>query len=132
MGAAPTQLIVHVDAGPGAEAEELADLAFGLRADLDEVDEASVHLAREGVPPPGAKAGEVVEWGTLVVSLVSSGALTAFVNTLNAWISRQRGDVTVRIGDDELVLSGASSADRRRLIDDWLAHRTAAMGTSHG
>jgi hypothetical protein len=132
MGASPTQLIVRVDAGPGAEAEELADLALGLRADLDEVDEASVRLAREGAPPPGAKGGDVVEWGTLVVSLVSSGALTALVNTLNAWISRQRGDVTVRIGDDELVLSGASSADRRRLIDDWLAQRTAAMGTSRG
>ncbi len=36
------------------------------------------------------------------------------------------GRVRVKIGEDELVLTGASSEDQRRLIDDWLARREAA------
>jgi hypothetical protein len=132
MGAAPMQLIVRVDAGPDADDRERAELAFLLRADLDVIDDTVVEAARGGDPEPGAKSGDPVEWGTLVVSAVTSGALSAVLKTAHAWVSRQRGTaLSVRIGDDELVLTGASSDDQRRVIEDWLARQTLP-GLSHG
>jgi hypothetical protein len=66
----------------------------------------------------------------LLVGVVSSKALSALIDTVNGWLSRRRGGtVSVKIGEDELVLTGASSEDQRRIIDDWLARRgTGAAG----
>ena len=126
------QLIVRVDAGPDADDRERADLAFRLRDDLDHIDDASVELARGGELEPGAKTGDPVEWGTLMVSAVTSGALSAVLKTAHAWLLRQRGAaLSVRIGDDELVLTGASSVEQQRVIEDWLARQSAA-GLSRG
>ena len=126
MAAAPTELVVRVDAGPQADDVELADLALELRHDLRELDGASVELARGGASEPGAKSADAVEWGTLIVSAVTSGALTAVLRTANAWVERRRGSgISVKIGDDELILTGASSAEQQRVIEDWLARRTA-------
>ena len=123
-GAVHQELALRIDAGPDADDEELAQLALRLRADLDGVDEASVRLARGGSPEPGAKSAASVEWGTLLVSTVTSGALTAILRTANAWVARQRGGaISVRVGGDELVLTGASTEDQRRVVEDWLARR---------
>lgn len=131
MGAAPMQLIVRVDAGPGADDRERAELAFLLRADLDQVDGTVVEAARGRDPGPGAKSGDPVEWGTLMVSAVTSGALSAVVKTAHVWLTRRRGtSLSVSIGGDELVLTGASTDEQRRVIEDWLARQTPAMG--HG
>ena len=119
----PTEVVVCVDAGPNGDEEEVAELALRLRDELHEVDGASVRLAREAPAPPGAK-GAAVEWGTLLVGVVSSGALTALVTTATSWLGRQRGgSVRVRIGDDELELTGATSEEQRRLVEAWLARR---------
>ena len=113
MSAAPTELIIRVDAGPDTDDEELAELALRLRDDLGELDAATVRLARTGTPVPGAKSGDVVEWGTLVVSMVSSGALTALIKTADSWLARQRHGISLRVGEDELVVT-LEPADTRR------------------
>jgi hypothetical protein len=119
----PTEVVVRVDAGADGDEEEVAELALRLRDELHEVDGASVRLAREAPAPAGAK-GAAVEWGTLLVGVVSSGALTALITTASSWLGRQRGgSVRVRIGDDELELTGATSEEQRRLVDAWLARR---------
>jgi hypothetical protein len=120
------ELVLRVDAGPDADPEETAELALRLRDELRETEAASVQLGRGDAAPPGAKTGDPIAWGTLVVDIVSSGTLTAVLTTANAWIARQRrGRLHVKIGDDELLLSGVSSEDQRRVIDDWLARRGA-------
>jgi hypothetical protein len=120
----PTQVVLRLDPGRDSDDEERAELALRLRDDLASLDLESVRLDRGGTPVAGAKSGDMVVWGTLLVSIVSSGALTALVNTVNAWIARQRGgSVSVKIGEDELVLTGASSDDQGRVIDAWLARR---------
>lgn len=124
MSVTPTQVVLEVDAGPDADEQEVAELALRLRDDLDALDVGSVQLARSGAAPPGAKSVDPVEWGKLVVAIVSSPALLSLVRTANAWVGRQRrGRVRIKIGDDELVLTGVSTEDQRRLIDDWLARR---------
>jgi hypothetical protein len=124
VSAEPTQVVLRLDPGPNSDDEERAELALRLRDDLSDLDLESVHFRSAASPDPGAKSGDAVMWGTLLVSIVSSGALTALVNTVNTWIARQRGgSISVKVDGDELVLTGASSDDQRRLIDDWLARR---------
>ena len=120
-----TEVLLQLDAGSDAEPREVAELSFRLRDELREVD--GVILRREtAVPPAGAKAGAAVEWGTLLVGVVSSGALTALLTQANAWLGRQRhGTIRVKVGDDELELTGATSEDQRRVVDEWLARRAA-------
>lgn len=127
MSATPTQVVLQVDAGPDADEEEVAELALRLRDDLEVLDVGPVQLSRSGTAPTGAKAVDPIEWGTLLVAIGSSPALLTLIRTANAWLARQRqGRVRVKIGEDELMLTGASSEDQRRLIDDWLARREAA------
>jgi hypothetical protein len=129
MSVTPTQVVLEVDAGPDADEQEVAELALRLRDELEAVDVGSVRLARGGTPPPGAKSVDPVEWGRLLVEVASSPALLALVNAATAWVARQRrGQVRVKIGEDELVLSGVSRDDQRRLVDDWLARREAEPG----
>jgi hypothetical protein len=57
----------------------------------------------------------------------AGGALSAILKTAQAWLARRRGSsLSVKIGDDELVLTGASTDEQRRVIEDWLARREAA------
>jgi hypothetical protein len=115
------EILLAVDPGPDGDEEERAELGLRLRTELEHSDLASVTPARQGELPPGAKSGNSVAWGTLIVTLASSRALTAFIGTINSWLGRQkRGSVTVRIGDDELVLSNAAPAEQRRLVEAWL------------
>ena len=95
-----------------------------------EVDLESVHLASGGERPAGAKSGDVVEWGTRVVGVASSGAVTALITAVSTWIRRQpSASVRVKVGEDELELTGASSDDQRRLTEAWLARRSAGAGS---
>jgi hypothetical protein len=131
MGAAPTELVLRVDAGPGADDGELAELAFRLRDDLQQLDDLSVRLAPGESPDPGAKAGDPVEWGSLVVSAMTSGAVAAVLKTAHVWLLQRRGtSLSVRVGGDELVLTAASGDEQRRVIEDWLAR--AAPATADG
>ena len=124
MSATPTQVVLEVDAGPDADEKEVAELALRLRDDLEALDVGAVQLSRSGTAPPGAKSVDPIEWGRLLVAVASSPALLSLVRTANAWVARQRrGRVRVKIGEDEIVLTGASSDDQRRLVDDWLARR---------
>jgi Effector Associated Constant Component 1 len=124
MSGIPDEVVLRIDAGPDADAEEVAELALRLRDDLRANDVASVELARDAEAPERAKAGGAVEWGTLLVGVVSSGALTAVLTTANSWVSRQRrGRVHVKIGEDELMLTGMPTDEQRRLIDHWIARR---------
>ena len=127
------EVVLQLDPGEDADDEERAELTQRLRADLDDLELDSVRVGRQDDPPMGAKSGEAFAWGALVVGVVSSGALTALINAVNAWIGRQRsGSVSVKIDGDELVLTGASSEDQCRVIDDWLARRADRAAQDDG
>jgi hypothetical protein len=130
MSGRPTDVVLQVTAASDADAEEVAELALRLRDELQDIDGADVRLARSGAPPAGSKAGDAVEWGTLLVQIVSSGALTALLAAAGTWLARRRsGSIKVKIGDDELELTGASSEEQRRVVDDWLARRRPRSAT---
>jgi membrane-associated two-gene conflict system component 1 (EACC1) len=109
-----------VDAGPGSDAEETAELADRLREELEahEVDAEAVPAAA----PEGSK-GLGVDVGSLLVALsASGGVLTTLIGTLQAWLLRQSGSkLLLEIDGDRIELTGASDEERRRALDAWLA-----------
>jgi hypothetical protein len=121
----PIEVIVSVDAGEDADAEDVASLSTRLRDALRETDAQSVELPRRGDAPAGAK-GEALQWGTLVVTVLSSGALTGVVEATREWIGRQKhGSVRIKVGDDELELSSAAPEEQRLVVEEWLRARSA-------
>ena len=90
------------------------DSAAALAAWLEDDDELRGHVRREAAPvPTGALGAEVAQ---LVVSLGSSGAVTAMASVLIAWLRRRTGSVSVHMTrpDGSAV---ELTADRVRALD---------------
>jgi hypothetical protein len=117
------QLMVNIGASPNTDSEGLATLTRQLREDLLELDVETVDLVRAGKAPEGAKAGDPVTWGALLVALVASGGvLTTLVNTLQSWLTRhERRSVILEIDGDKLEVTGVSSEEQQRLVNTWLS-----------
>lgn len=115
------QLKLSVEAGPGSDAEQRAELTGQLRESLLDLDVGQVALAQAEDAPRGSK-GIPIDWSTLLVTLsASGGVLTAVINTVQSWLARQgQRSVTLEIGGDKLTLTGASSREQRQLVDNWI------------
>jgi hypothetical protein len=120
----PQRLILTLDAGAGADDEELVDLGRRLRTELLESDVGTVDPVHAGVAPAGAK-GDPVTLATLAVTLAPV-ALTAFMTTLQTWLSRhERASVTVERGGEKIVVTGSPSKEQQRLIETFASHHKA-------
>jgi hypothetical protein len=116
------QLELSVDAGPGSDAEELERLAGSLRTELLELDVDAVERPTRGPAPDGTRAIEALAVGALVVRLVRSPeALAALARTVRTWLgTRPERRVRIELDGDVLELTGASDAERERLVDAWI------------
>jgi Effector Associated Constant Component 1 len=124
MSAEFVALGVRFDPAPGMEAEELERLMLGLRGELLELDVGSVEFGRGGPVPDGARgAGEVMDVGMLVINVAKSGAAAfSVVMAVRSWLNRnRRSRLRLSVNGHELEVEGLSSADRDRVISDWLA-----------
>lgn len=119
------QLSLRVDARGDADAEEVAEIASQLRRELLDLDVEAVELARAGPAPAGSKAVDVLAVGTLLITLAKSSGLAAVVGAVQSWLSgRHQRSVKIEIGGDTLEVTGVTSDEQRRLIDDWIARHT--------
>jgi len=120
------RLIVQVLSAADSDAEELADLAAGLRAELLDLDEVLVTpYAAPTAPaapaaPAGAKGlGTLAGW--LVTQFGSLDGLRAAVAAVRGWVGRTGRTVEVSIDGDVLKLTGATSQQQEKIVDAWLA-----------
>jgi hypothetical protein len=115
-----------IDAGTEADAAELDELAVQLREQLLELDIEGADRATVGQAPPGARAGDILLAGALIVMLVqSSGLLSALVETVQSWLSRSNGrSVKLEIDGDVLEVTGITRTDQRELIKAWIDRHT--------
>ena len=120
-----SQLVLNIDPGSDADAEELAELTRQLREDLLQLDVEAVDLVSGGKAPAGTKAVDPVTAGTLLLTLAASGGvLTTLINALQSWLTRhERRGVTLEIGGDKLEVTGISSEEQQRLIEAWLSRQ---------
>ena len=113
-------LIVQVLPVADSDAEELADLAAGLQAELLGVDAASVAPLPAGAALEGAKGldGTLVGW--LLVQFGTPDGLRTVVAAVRGWASRTGRTVEVSIGGDVLKVIAATSQQQEKIIDAWL------------
>ena len=113
-------LVMQVVPMADSDAEELADLAGQLHAELLGVDDASVGPLPAGAVPEGAKGlGDVADW--LVAQFGTLDGLRALVGAVRGFASRTGRTVEVSIGGDPIKVTGATSEQQQQLIDAWLA-----------
>ena len=118
------QLTVTLDAKPDTDAEDLERLTRQLWDELSELD-VQADLMTSGSAPANTKAGDVIEWGTLLLTLAASGGvITALINTIQTWLTNrnQPATVTVEIGGDKLQITGNPSPEQQQLVKAFL-HR---------
>ncbi len=119
-------MVAEVDvsvAEEGADAEHLEELARALREEILTLDVESVVPRSAGEAPPGTRAVDAAAVGALVVSVSPAlEAMARLVTTVVDWLRRGGTERTVRlkIGNDELELSGVSSATQQQLATDWI------------
>jgi hypothetical protein len=118
-------LTLSIDPGRGADDEDRAALARRLRDELQELIGAEVHNAVRADGAPGRAKGAEIAWGTLAVT-VAPGLITALVSTLQSWLTRhERSKVTLKSGDDEVVIEGSPAQEQRQLIQAWVNRHKA-------
>ena len=129
MAAGLAELSVELQAGPDTDAEELAQLAGRLRAELLDLDVDAVRQPVRGEAPEDAKGAGLLAAGELVVGLVASPeVLASIIGGIRSWLGRNRArSVKLTLDGDALEVSGVSSAEQDRLIDLWVSrHGTGA------
>jgi hypothetical protein len=120
------QVAIEVDAGPGADAEELDALTAQLQCELQELDLDAVERVRQGQAPPGARAIDVLALGTLLVTIAKPVVLSSAVEVVRSWLSGRQRSVKLEIDGDVLEVTGLSTADQRVLISAWLARNAGS------
>jgi hypothetical protein len=125
-------VLVRVDAGPGADDADAAELAQQLRTELVAHDLDPV--VPDSTAPAGAK-GVGLDIGALLVALAASGGvLTTLLGVLQSWLLRHSGSRTViEIDGDRVELTGATDEERRQALESWLArHEAGGTGKAPG
>ena len=114
------RLVMQVVPMADSDAEELADLAGQLHAELLGVDDTVVGPLPAGAVPEGAKGlGDVA--GRLVAQFGTLDGLRALAAAVRGFASRTGRTVEVSIGGDSLKVTGATSQEQGKIIDAWLA-----------
>ncbi len=117
----PATLGISVGVGPDADAEEVAEATAQLRRELLDLDVDAVELPPAGEPPPGSRAVDLAAIGALVVTVAQSPLLASVLAAVRSWLAgSQRRSIKLELGGDVLELTGVSSDQQRRLIDEWL------------
>lgn len=118
------QLIVTLNAEPDTDAEDMEQMTRQLRDELSELDVQADFVTGEPAPA-NTKAGDVIEWGTLLLTLAASGGvITTLINALQTWLTNrnQPATVNVEMGGDRLQITGNPSTEQQGIIKAFL-HR---------
>jgi hypothetical protein len=114
------RLVLQVVPAADSDAEELADLAGGLHAELLSVDTIAVAPLTAEAAPEGAKGlGTLAGW--LLVQFGTLDGLRAMVSAVRGWTSRTGRTVEISIGGDVLKVTAVTSQQQEKIIDAWLA-----------
>jgi hypothetical protein len=128
-----TELSLKINGTPESENEELELITRRLREEILKLDVEDVDLVKAGEIPKGARAGDIITLGSLLVTLAASGGvLPSIINAVQSWLGRTKEShsITLEVGGDKLEVTGISSQTQQQLIDTWLKHQEAKMKTN--
>jgi hypothetical protein len=104
-----------------------ADLASGLREELLDRGVEAVAPVAPG-RPDGAKSGDLLAWGSLLVSVASVASFRTVVEALSSWLRRQPQDIVIEV--DGATLSGVVTPEQRTQLIDAYTERLRRAGQS--
>lgn len=102
----------------GLDADGVADLTAELRQEVLTTDVDSAELADGPEAPRGAKAGDLVDFGALAITLAPT-VLESLLGVIASWLSRQPADVEVEI-DGHRFRGHVTKAQRDQLVTAYL------------
>lgn len=106
--------VISADLDP----ERVAERTGNLRAAILEVDVDSARIRSAGAAPAGAKSGEVLAFGALVVALAPT-VVESLMGVLSSWLSRQPRDIEIEI-DGHRFSGHVTKAQRDDLVAAYL------------
>lgn len=121
----PATLGVQVGVGSDADDEEVAEATLQLRRELLDLEVDAVELASAGDAPPGTRGVELAALGALLVTVSQSQLLAPVVAAIRSWLSGgPQRSIKLELDGDAIELTGVSSKEQRRLVDEWLRRHT--------
>ena len=118
-------LEIKVTAGRDGDADEIARATLLLRRELLDMNVDVFAAPTAGQPPRGSRGVDLAALGALVVNVAEPPLLAAVVTAIRSWLAgSSRRSIKLELGGDILELTGVSSAEQRRLTDEWLARHT--------
>lgn len=123
------RLLLQVDAGADADAEELDQLTRQLRDEMQELDVESVELVKGEAVPEGAKVFEVVTLGSLAVSVLPS-IIPKLIEFLQNWLMRgenRRIKIKTQVGDRSVELEYSPAAMSQTELKNLVETLTGAL-----
>jgi hypothetical protein len=135
MSDAPAvSLVVSLVDESSADAERLDATTRQLRQRLAELDIESVELASGGAAPTGAKSGEAVALGTLLVTLLPA-TLPKVLDFLQSWMLRDAGHavkIRATAGDRTVEVEYAPGSISERQLKDLVASISSGLAAPTG
>lgn len=117
---------IQITAGLDSDEAELARAALLLRRELLDLNLDVVAAPAASPAPPGSRGVDLATVGALVVNLAESPLLAAVVGAVRSWLAgSSRRSIKLELGGDVLELTAVSSAEQRRLTDEWLARHAS-------
>lgn len=117
-------IVLRIDAADSDEAE-VAVLSRNLRAELLALDVDDVAPVESGAIPPGAKSGQALAFGTLLVTAAPM-LIDGVVDVVVSWLRRQPIEIEIEIGGERL--KGTVTARQRDALVQALIKRLDQVG----
>jgi hypothetical protein len=125
----PVRLLVSIEHGVNPDPESIDAETRRLVRELSELDVESVEPAPAGAAPPGAKVGDAVAIGAVLVSLLPT-AVPKLIEFIQAWTLRSSGR-TVKIrataGDRTFDVEYSPATTSREELKELLASLSRAL-----
>ncbi|GAA2588876.1 hypothetical protein GCM10010435_79210 [Winogradskya consettensis] len=107
-----------------ADLERIIELTGYLRDRIAENDDAVIGHPVTGGGPPGTRGTDLETIGAILVTVQASVSLVAtVVDTVRDWLRTDTASqrrVKIRVGDNELEVSAATTAEQGRLVAAFL------------
>ncbi len=143
IGKENSQILISIgqssidDDNDDVDEEELENLTHQLQQELNELNVEKVDLVRkkeDDTSLSNTKSGEVISWGSLLVTLAASGGiLSSVINVIQSWISNHKDhSITLEIKGDKITVNGISKKDETKLIDRWLNRHNSKLDNEEG
>lgn len=100
---------------------DIAKLSQQLIGELVKLNIESVDFVRKESLEDGTKAGDVISWETLIITLAASGGvISTFINFILGWAKRNEGrTVVLELNGNKLEVAGLSSNEQKELVETW-------------